>query len=120
VPPDAVGHREPQTQNVNRGGAKLNRRPHRRQAATAREAGGPRPLCIVAAAPIMVPIDLAERRFRRNVERLHALGPRAVAELLTEIAARRMIRLEIERLVDRYAQLDPGLLAASSGDRWPG
>ena len=62
---------------------------------------------------------LADLRFRRAVERLHRLGPRALYELLIELAASRLIRTEIERQVERYAALDQAVLHATGGDRFP-
>ena len=35
---------------------------------------------------------VANLRFRRQVERLHRLGPRAIAELLAELGAERSIQ----------------------------
>jgi len=65
------------------------------------------------------PIDLRDVRFRRDVEQLHRLGPRAIVELLTELAAERLLRTEIEALVAHYARLDPTTLDAAGGQRWP-
>jgi hypothetical protein len=60
-----------------------------------------------------------ELRFARAVERLHRLGPRSLYQFLAELSAARMIRVEIEAMVDRYvARLDPDLLHALSGDRY--
>ena len=61
--------------------------------------------------------DLRDLRFRRDVERLHRLGPRVLYELLAELGARRMIRTEIEALARRYARLDPATLAALGVER---
>jgi len=57
-------------------------------------------------------IDLGDARLRHDVERLHRLGPRAVYELLAEIGRERLLRVDIERRVARYARLDPASLAA--------
>ena len=51
------------------------------------------------------PIDLRDARFRRAVERMHRLGPRALAEMLAELAAKRLLRTEIEVLVTRFPSL---------------
>ncbi len=56
-----------------------------------------------------------DTRFRRMVERLGALGPRTVAELLIELGA------DFYR-VERYADLDrfsPRILHVVGSDRWP-
>jgi hypothetical protein len=64
--------------------------------------------------------DLADldAAFRRDVEHLHRLGPRAVGELLIELGARRMVRTEIELLLRRYRRLDPAIVAAVGGRWW--
>ncbi len=61
------------------------------------------------------PPSLTDPRFRRMVERVVALGPRTVAELLIELGA------DLHR-VERYADLDrfsPGILHIIGSDRWP-
>jgi hypothetical protein len=66
------------------------------------------------------PTDLRELRFRRDVERLHRLGPRALHALLAELGARRLIRAEVEALVANYvARLDDEMVRAAGGDRFP-
>jgi hypothetical protein len=51
---------------------------------------------------------LGDRRFRRDVERLHALGPRPLFQMLVELGRDRLIRTEIETIVGRYVdRLDP-------------
>ena len=66
-------------------------------------------------ASMSAPIDLGDARLRRDIERVHRLGPRAFYELLTEIGREWLCRVEIERRVARYAQLDPAVLAAIEG-----
>lgn len=51
-------------------------------------------------------------RLDRAAERLHALGPRAVAELLAAIDAPLST-------VERFAAIDPDMLRAVGGDRFP-
>jgi len=58
-------------------------------------------------------------RFRRDVERLHRLGPRVLFEALSELGAIRLCRFEIEELVARYAALDAATLRAAGADRMP-
>ncbi len=62
---------------------------------------------------------VANLRFRRQVEHLYGLGPRAVGELLAEIGAERSIRTVIDRKLNKYAQLRPEALRAAGGDRFP-
>ncbi len=64
-------------------------------------------------------VDIAEERFRRDVERLHALGPRALLELLAELGRERLIRTRIECLVARYATIEAATLALVGADRFP-
>jgi hypothetical protein len=59
-----------------------------------------------------------ERAYDRQVEALHRLGPRAVAELLRELAARGMRRHLVEETLARYAALDPEIVRAVGGDRF--
>lgn len=58
-------------------------------------------------------------RFRRDVERLHRLGPRAVYECFAHLGRKHLIRTSIEAEVKRFAGLDPAALAALGGDRFP-
>ena len=58
-------------------------------------------------------------RFHRHVERLHALGPRAVGELLLEIGELRACRTFIDQRLDAYAALDPETVKAVDGDKFP-
>ncbi len=63
---------------------------------------------------------VARLRFRRQVERLHRLGPRATAYLLAEIGAERSIQTIIDRKLDTYAELDAAALDVAGGDDfWP-
>ncbi len=61
----------------------------------------------------------ARLHFRRQVERLHRLGPRATAELLAELGAERGIQTVIDRKVDTYAEINPDAIEAAGGnDFW--
>ena len=63
---------------------------------------------------------VANVRFRRQVERLHALGPRVTGELLAELGTERSIMTLIDQKLDRYAEIDPEALEAAGGDQfWP-
>jgi hypothetical protein len=67
----------------------------------------------------MIVVDLRDEKFRRDVARLHGLGPRATFELLVELGRRRLLRTDIEALVSRYARLDPAKLAITRGAQIP-
>ena len=62
---------------------------------------------------------LAEPRFERQIEGLHRLGPRPIAELLAEIAADTGATNLVVGLVEKYAELDPEIVRAVGGDRFP-
>jgi len=62
---------------------------------------------------------VADLHFRRQVEKLHRLGSRAVGELLAEIGEQRMCRSFIDRRLEAYGRLDPEVLRALDGDRFP-
>ena len=62
---------------------------------------------------------LADFRLARDVERILALGPRPIIELLIEIGEQRLCRTYLEQRVRRYAAIDPEHLAALGGDRFP-
>ena len=59
---------------------------------------------------------VADLRFRRQVQRLHDLGPRIVAEFLAEIAAERGIATIVDQKLDIYVDLDPMAIEAVGGD----
>jgi hypothetical protein len=62
---------------------------------------------------------LARLRRQRNAQRLHELGPRAVFELLDEIARHHEIESDIDFRLGRYAAINPQLLRRAGGDRFP-
>ena len=61
---------------------------------------------------------VAGMKFRRRVERLHKLGPRAVGEHLAELAAERSIGIIIDRKLATYTELQPAALKATGGDEF--
>ena len=62
---------------------------------------------------------VADLRFHRQVEHLHALGPRTVGELLAEIGEQRGCRTFIDQRLKAYAELDPGVVRELGADRFP-
>ncbi len=73
---------------------------------------------LIPIGPIAAEI-VADLRFRRQVLRLHRLGPRAMAELLAEIGAERSITTIIDQKLDTYTELDPETLEVTGGnDFW--
>ena len=58
-------------------------------------------------------------RWERMIERVHALGPRPLAEMLSEIAAATGEPGLIADRLQAYAALDPAVLRAVGGDRFP-
>jgi hypothetical protein len=65
-------------------------------------------------------IDSGDNQLYRDVEKLHLLGPRPVYELLIELGRALLIRVQIERLVARYAQLDAATVRFLQGDKFRG
>ena len=61
---------------------------------------------------------LRDVRFERNVQLLHQLGPRALAEFLGELGAERLLRSEIEAKLRRYTRLDPDAVRALGADQF--
>ena len=67
----------------------------------------------------MIAADIvADLRRRRQVERLHRLGPRAVGELLSELGAERSIQTVIDRKLTVYTELDLEAIEAAGGDKF--
>ena len=61
----------------------------------------------------------ADRR-RRYAEAIHRLGPRALYELLAELRRHHPgIAADLDRRVATYAAMDPQILVAAGGDRFP-
>ena len=70
--------------------------------------------------PDLPAIDpLADSRLARDVERVLALGPRPIIELLIEIGEQRLCRTYLKQLVQRYSEIDPEHLAAFGGGTFP-
>lgn len=62
---------------------------------------------------------VADLKFRHQVERLCAKGPRVVGELLAELGAERSIQTIIDEKVTRYAAIDDAALDVVSGREFP-
>ena len=60
---------------------------------------------------------IREIAFHRHADYLHRLGPRAVAEFLTEIGERHLCRTWIETRLADYAMVDPDTLVDIEGWR---
>src|ERR1700730_17555933 len=65
--------------------------------------------------------EQAQRRLRRQrlVERVVALGPRIVFELVDELDRHLGLGDDLDQRLERYATLDPSLLIAVAADRFP-
>ncbi len=61
----------------------------------------------------------AELRMRQLVGRLCALGPRAVHELLTEVATAHGLETDLLDRLERYGRIDHDTLVVVGGDRFP-
>lgn len=64
----------------------------------------------------MPPLD--RLRLQRGAAQLHALGPRAVAELLAELARDIGAPFILDRLA-AYGRLTPGMMAAAGANHAP-
>ena len=65
------------------------------------------------------PADAADRRFERQVVRLHRLGARAVCEMLLELGVQTMHMTTIEQALQRYVGIDLDTVTAFGGDQFP-
>ena len=61
----------------------------------------------------------ARLRRQRHVEQVHRLGARVIFELLNELDRVHGLGDDLDRWLERYARLDPDLLAALGADRFP-
>ncbi len=69
--------------------------------------------------PTFYPHPLDQARLHRGAEHLHRLGPRAVAEFLTELGSRIGGTPACLSLLNEYGRLTPGQVRACGGDRFP-
>ena len=72
----------------------------------------PRPVGPVAAEVV------ADLRFRRQVEHLHGVGPRVLAETLAHLGAKHNIQTSVERTIEHFAELEPEALQVAGGDHF--
>jgi hypothetical protein len=63
--------------------------------------------------------NLLRLRRQRLVQHLHDLGPAPLGHFLDELAAEAGCGYEIDRLLRRYATVDPRVVRALGGDRFP-
>jgi hypothetical protein len=64
--------------------------------------------------------NLSDVRFARSVVKLHKLGPRIFFELLAELGRTKLIRVQLETLVENYVErLRPEILVAIGADDFP-
>ena len=66
-----------------------------------------------AAAEIVTGLE-----FREQVQRVHALGARALGELLAELGTERSMMPIINEKLQKYASIDPLALRALGGDKF--
>jgi hypothetical protein len=61
------------------------------------------------------------RRIRRQrlVEQIHHLGARVLFELIDELDRNHALGADLDRRLERYSSIDPKLIAAVRGDRFP-
>ena len=73
----------------------------------------------ISPASVVAAETVGDLRFRRQVERLHAKGPRLTAELLAEIGAERSLTSLIEAKVEKYADINDAALNLTGGRSFP-
>ena len=61
---------------------------------------------------------VAGLEFREQVKRVHALGARALGELLAELGTERSIMPTIHEKLERYASIDLQALRVAGGDKF--
>jgi hypothetical protein len=72
-----------------------------------------------AAAQALRVREARKLRRARYAQRIWSLGDRVLFELVDHIADRFGIEDEVDRLLDRFANLDPALLRALGADKMP-
>ena len=75
-----------------------------------------------ACSQPLAPLKAAALRHlgrERQIQRIHTLGPRVVFELIDELDRHHSLGEDLDRRLARYAALDPEVLRAVGGDRFP-
>ena len=62
---------------------------------------------------------VADLRFRRRIEALHAMGPRATAELIAEVIAVPLDRLTVDARLNLFLAMSDAALDAIGGRKLP-
>ncbi len=62
---------------------------------------------------------MANLSYRRAIERLHSLGPRAVGELVSDLAEAEDCNTAVLDLLYRYGRLTPQMVQKAGGDAMP-
>ncbi len=90
------------------------RKPEPAPPIAARSSRHPQPTHQPAGCP------LSDARFRRLIDHLCSLGPRPVGECFLQLVGTQDdARTSLVVLLERYRQLDAGVVQAVGGDRWP-
>lgn len=61
---------------------------------------------------------LRRLRRQRQIEAIHRLGPRVLFELVDQLDREYGLGEEFDRLLSRFAEIDPAILRALAGDRF--
>ena len=62
---------------------------------------------------------VAGLKFRRQVIRLRRQGDRALCEAFAHLGAKHSIQTSIEQTIEHFIELEPEILEAAGGDRFP-
>ena len=95
----------------------MNAKPRKGQLDARPPGTGPRRPEARPGGPERHPHPFDQARLHRGAERLHGLGPRAVAEFLAELAGRVGGTPACLSLLNEYGRLHPGQVRAAGGDR---
>ena len=62
---------------------------------------------------------MANLSYRRAIEQLHALGPRATGELISDLAEAEDCDRAVLDLLFRYGRLTPGMVRVAGAEKMP-